>query len=270
MKKGYRVLLVFAMALLLTVVCRTGVQAASDVTLKNGKWVSGTFTSEETDQYYKINVKKTGYIKVEYSRTSKSGTVFDFCNSKKAVISAGCGDWKKNQSVSYIGVKKGVYYIYVASAVNGTEDYKIRYTFKAMKAVTGFKTPKKAMSKATVLKKNKEVSSVIFPAEKNAEFYYYKLVVPKKQKVKIYTELMAQKSSSTLWLTIEDEKGHVLTSNKQNEMVYKKDSMTYWEYDGTEKGSKEVITETLDQGTYYVAVSVLNKGDTGYFKIKLK
>ena len=89
-------------------------------------------------------------------------------------------------------------------------------------------------------------------------------------KVKIYTELMAQKSSLSWWLTIHDEKGRVLVSNKQNEMVYKKDSMTYWEYDGTEKGSKEVITETLDQGTYYVAVSVLNKGDTGYFKIKLK
>lgn len=257
MKKGYRVLLVFAMALLLTVVCRTGVQAASDVTLKNGKWVSGTFTSEETDQYYKINVKKTGYIRVQYNCKTGEYAQFDLCNAQKKEIVKNAGALFKNKADSYIGVKKGTYYIHI-SRVEG--NYKIRYTFTAMNKIAKTVKPGQ-VSKAQTLKKNKQVSGVILPENKQRRVYY-RFDVPEKKTVKFQYEIGSNQTGLGLWLRIADAKGKFMSFKDNGTVDKSQDLNTAWD----DKGNDSVV---LEAGTYYFVIQAA-PGNSGYFKLKLK
>ena len=59
MKKYIAAFAVAAAAFLLSAAGRIDAWAANK-TLENGKWENGTFTERETENYYKISVKKTG------------------------------------------------------------------------------------------------------------------------------------------------------------------------------------------------------------------
>lgn len=256
-----------AIVTLLTILGGRNVQA-SDVTLKSGKWEQGTLTAETTKQYYKINIKKTGYIKVEYVRDNvEADADFSFCNSKKKTLLNNSGevDYKRT---SYIAVKKGTYYVCINDSANGewgnfdeepdtniVEGYKIKYTFSAMKEAK--RTTK--LENASTIKKNKMVSGVVFPGKKKV--FCYKFTVPKKSKIKFNYEVMSACSGTGLWLRIADANAQYLEF--QNHKVVKNDDNIVW-WEG--KGNDYV---TLKKGTYYFVIQA-SKNDSGYFKLKLK
>ncbi len=267
MKNSIKILLMVFIVALFTGIGGQKVQA-EDVTLKNGKWATGTLLETETEQYYKINVKKAGYIKVDYTRddTESDATFEVYRNSKEEKICTSSG-FLGNSRTSYIAVKKGVYYIRINDSAYPwdfnsfddtvrTENYKIRYTFKAMKE--GKKAAK--LKKAPSLKKNKTVSGLFYTKKKN-QSSFYKITVSKKTKVKFNYEIMATNSISGQ-LALFNKKGQVLHINDEHEVESAGDYISYWEG----KGSDYVI---LDKGTYYFGFVML-KGESGYYKLKIK
>lgn len=282
----------FAVVALLTVA--GGIQTyAGDVTLTNKKWTKGTLTENTTEQYYKIKITKTGYIKVEYTRDNKYADAnFRFCDKNKKIIYEG-GLFLGNKATGYFAVKKGIYYVYINdhayddceetdSEPSDTlkENYKVRYTFTKMKAgnnkfkKVSFKYKKVDGNKVTngfkktpasiLLKKKKEVSGLVFPTANGA--VCYKVVLSKKQKVKFSYELMGPDSDDwgvySPWLRITDAKGRYLSFDKKGNPETDDDSIYWW----NGKGSDSV---KLDKGTYYFMIEA-SKGNTGYYKLKLK
>lgn len=261
MKKYVAAFAVAAAAFLLSAAGRIDAQAANK-TLKNGKWENGTFTERETTNYYKISVKKTGYLKIDYSRENEDAfATFSVCNGKKKKI------WQPgvildHTATEYFPVKKGTYYIRIKdfssweidedneASYNAkpVERYKVKYKFTAMKE--GGKVKK--LQDAPLLKKRKQVSGLIFPDKKSHDMCY-RYDVSKKTKVKFSYEVFG------LWLRIADSKGKFLNVDAKGRIKKGGDSVTWWEG----KGSDSV---TLPKGTYYF---VIQKVDTGYYKLKL-
>lgn len=275
MKKGKQIFTLLTMIIMFTLFVGMNVFAA-DKTLKAGKWTKGTLTTQETAQYYKINVKKTGYIKIEYARDNKdASTLIYICDSKKKTISKAYNF--ENKLTSYVAVKKGTYYVYINDSAynddeedeydweddepgeNITEGYKIKYTFTSMKEAKTTK-PGKGLNKAPLLKKNKTVSGLIFQG-KGDRRVYYKLVVPKKSKVKFNYEVMGVNGTGPV-LRIADKKGKFLAFDDNGKVIKDKDLIIWWQ----NKGSDYVV---LDKGTYYFTIQA-SKEDTGYYKLTLK
>ena len=264
MKKNIKVLVVIAATVLLSVIGCEKAQAA-DMTLKNGKWINGTLTKDVTANYYKVSVKKTGYLKIEYVRDSEDAFAgFSVCNGKKKKI------WDNklsmeddNKATAYFPVKKGTYYICIKDSASSWEDgeddvvydenvmehFKIKYTFTAMKE--GKKINK--LKDAPLLKKKKQVSGLIFPSKKSRDMCY-KYTVSAKTKVKFSYEVFG------LWLRIADSKGKYLSFDSKGRIEKRGDSVVWWEG----KGSDYVV---LPKGTYYF---VIQQWDTGYYKLKVK
>lgn len=259
-EKYLKLFCMMALAMLCIVMGSAKTQAA-DVTLKNGKWAKGVFRAQSQETYYKINIKKTGYIKIDYVREDKSGFAdFEFCNAKKAVIK------ETLTAPVYFAVKKGIYYVRIAGIAdmeeydwedteNIVENYSIRYTFTAMK---NKKNPTN-IKKAPLLKKNKQVSGLVFSGKK-AKNIIYKLTLTKETKVKFKYEVMSSDVVG-LWLRIADQKGNWLCFNSKGKIFKNDDRVEWWEG----KGSDFVI---LPKGTFYFVIQVF-PGDSGYYKLKL-
>lgn len=216
-------------AFLITVVLLSGIGCvktqAADMTLKNGKWTNGTLSEDVTVSYYKVSVKKTGYLKIEYVRDCEDASaVFQICNNKKEKI------WKREEkfnhaATAYFPVKKGTYYICIEDIMfhddggaddddeivwNETENYKIKYTFTAMKE--GKKINK--LEDAPLLKKKRQVSGLIFPDKKSHDMCY-KFIVSKNSKVKFSYEVFG------LWLRIADSKGKFINFDSKGRIQKK-------------------------------------------------
>lgn len=254
-EKYLKLFCMMALAMLCIVMGSVKTQAA-DVKLKNGKWAKGVFKAQSQETYYKINIKKTGYIKIDYERESKSKFAdFEFCNAKKAAIG------ETLVAPAYFAVKKGIYYVRIAEEYdridieNSVENYSIRYTFTAMK---NKKNPT-SMKKAPLLKKNKQVSGLVFTGKKIKNIIY-KLTLTKETKIKFKYEVMSSDVVG-LWLRIADQKGNWLCVNSKGKVFKDDDRVVWWEG----KGSDFVI---LPKGTFYFVIQGL-PDDTGYYKLKL-
>lgn len=261
MKKYIAAFAVAAAAFLLSAAGRIDAWAANK-TLEKGKWENGTFTERETENYYKISVKKTGYLKIEYSRENEDAiATFSVCNGKKKKI------WQPKVTFDhavtvYFPVKKGTYYICIKDSssweldednedsynVKPVERYKVKYKFTAMKE--GGKVKK--LQDAPLLTKGKQVSGLIFPDKKSHDMCY-RYVVLKKTKVKFSYEVFG------LWLRIADSKGKFLNFDSKGRIKKGGDSVSWWE-------GRDSDFVTLPKGTYYF---VIQKVDTGYYKLKL-
>lgn len=271
MKKSMKVLLMVFLVALFTGIGGQKVQA-SDVTLKDGKWTNGTLLQTGTDQYYKIKIKKSGYIKIEYARDDElAEAAYEVYYKGKNQKVATIGMLSSGSSTSYLAVKKGTYYIHINDTaypwdledidVDGTdlvksEAYKIRYSFKYMKEgkkVANYK-------KAPTLNTSESVSGLFYNKNK-IQNSYYKITVSEKKKVIFDYEIMSTDSISGA-LDIYNENGKLLYVNNKHQVKPAGDYTTFWEG----KGSDYVI---LDKGTYYFCFSML-KGASGYYKFKIK
>lgn len=266
MKKAGKYLLMFAVVILLSAAGSMKVQAG-DITLKNGKWQKGTLTYYTTEQYYKINIKQTGYLMVSTTREDKDAFALSIkiCNRKKKEIAESL-----LESTFGFAVKKGTYYLLVSdSTVYGIdeeddemiaddevrENYKVKYTFHALKEGRKPTKPSKGLNKAPSLKKNQQVSGLIFH-KKAEQRVYFKYVASETTKVKFSLEAFGT------WIRIADAKGYFLVPDDKGKMIKKKDSAVWWEG----KGKDYVI---LTKGTYYFVIMPDANTQSGYYKLEL-
>ena len=120
--------------------------------------------------------------------------------------------------------------------------------------------PAKGLKKASTLKKNKQVSGLVFFTKDDCRVYY-KVKLSKKTKVKFNYEVMSSDRIG-LWLRIADSKGNFLGFNEKGKVD--KEEITAW----TNKGSDSV---SLNKGTYYFVIQTASEDHgTGYYKLKLK
>ena len=188
-KKLLSVALVFAMVMCLVppVEAQASTKAA---TLKNKKWYTNTDTwSSEKTLYHKIKVPKDGYITLQgygYSSSSSSTKYslrYRLCNSKKKALtkwdqylSSGSSNYTGTKAyTNWIAVKKGTYYIKVKDY-----QYKLRYTFKAVKDQGG-----SSKAKAKTIAKGKTIKGLAVAGEKGSKVDWYKITLPKAQTIKL-------------------------------------------------------------------------------------
>ncbi len=262
MKKSVKIFCIMALFMLCIGMGSVRAQAA-DVTLKDGKWTKGVLKEEKTEQYYKIRIKKAGYIMIACIRDSEDGLPkFYLCNGKKKPLTSQPVD--SVDDITYFAVKKGTYYIKVSdkaseydkedNELGGEENYKIGYKFTAMK---DSKKPV-SMKKAQLLKKNKQVSGLVF-LEKKPKDIYYKLTLTKKTVVKFKYDIMS--TDSMICLRIADKKGNWLNFDSKRKVIKTKKKSAWW--DG--KGSDYII---LPKGTYYFTIWTISD-ESGYYKLSV-
>lgn len=271
--------LIFIAAFAIAVLCIGGSihVSAKDVTLKAKKWANGVTAEKYSDNdYYKIKIAKTGYIKVEYhlDRYPEDAAEVGILlyDGKRKLIAASDGDEEVKKETAYFAVKKGTYYLQAQTESEISYDesdmddsgnqpfrYKIRYTFSSFKE-SGKKITK--LSKAPELKKNKKIAGLMFPGGEEGEdttYALYKITISQKQQVTFRFELGDNHiiGLDKIRFTLLDEKGRELYDGK-----YKKNAYTWYE-NGTYK-------ETLVAGTYYISVDGLSTDSTGYYRISWK
>lgn len=254
MKKYLRSIL-FSVAIL-TAFCGMSVFAADrTVSLANNTWYSQTEgpadMSYSDSTYFKIQVKKTGYLKIQgngyYSDGSVSSMYFKFLNSKKKVLndSEGCSSY--NGYTSHFAVKKGTYYV----AVRGTGAYRLRYSFSAVSEKSGSK-----QKKAVKIKKGKTIKGLVLYGESNTKCDWYKIVLTKKQKL---TFTFGARATGYIRFQIVPASKKVRLYNASG---YLRDETNTYQ-----------TKDKLPKGTYYVKIlkgASAGKTDSGLYTIKWK
>ena len=193
-----------------------------------------------TIAYYKVSVKKRGYITLkvkDVTGVDYSSSVW-LCNSKKKSLSGSDYSYVSADKSVYYGVKKGTYYIAVKSYASL---YSVQPKFTAVKQAV-----KAKKSKAVSIKKGKVMKVVMAAGEKTA---WFKFKVTKKKAYKIS---LTGKIYDGIKLTFSG-KGYYDTSK----YLYSGDS------------SDSFKTEKLKPQTYYVQVTRSGNGN-GYYTIKWK
>lgn len=190
--------------------------------------------------YYKISVKKRGYIVLKvadatgYSYSSQA----KLCNAKKKSLTGSYFDSTSADRAVYYGVKKGTYYIAVKSYASL---YRVKPVFKAAKRAV-----KNKKSKAVLVKRGKTTSAVMAAGEKTA---WYKFRVTKKR---AYT------------ITLKGKLHDSLRMNFSGAGYY-----SYSAYLNSGASSKTFKTNKLKKGTYYIQVTRSGTG-TGLYSITWK
>lgn len=257
--------MLLAFAMLIALIPQAEVMAAN-TTLQAKKTAKGTLTESNDQQDYTINVDKTGYVKLVLTNScddDEYGSVRMYNSKKELVNVMSFGNGKKSKVYDYIAVKAGKYTVsvdykdYVAGqkeleeeGEDGTVkdvDYTLKYTFKAM--AEGTKAT--SIRKAPLLKKNQQVSGLVFTSPKSVGAAY-KYSVSKETEVN-FSYLI----QGGLSLAIADANGDFLTMDDDDEPMYVDDDgeIAYWE-------GKDTDTVVLDKGTYYFVVL---QGDCLYF-----
>jgi len=260
MKKMLKKLLSMALVVLMIMCLVPPVEvdaASKTVTLKNQKWYTHSSTTSQT-VYHKIKVPKDGYITLQgYSwhpfSTSKQSMRVQLCNSKKKLLtnriqflSSGNSSYSgKKAFTNYFAVKKGTYYI----KAEGYQ-HKLKYTFKAVKDQGG-----SSKAKAKNIGKGKTVKGLLTAGEKGNKIDWYKITLPKAQKIKFTYD-----GRACNWLQFK-----VVAANPN---VYISGASSYcW-------GKKETATTkgAFPAGTYYIQVSRMsnNKDASGYYTVSWK
>ena len=150
--------------------------SGEDATLTNGMWITASYNTENGREpvYYKLTVKKRGYIRLEL----EGDLNYTLCNKKKKPLESVYGHiYSSNEKVcDCIAVEKGTYYIEVS---NGSGVYRLRYTFKSDPNKKNY-TKNKAIS----LKKNKTVYNVVYTKDKEKTYTrWYRIKVPAKKRL---------------------------------------------------------------------------------------
>ncbi len=274
--------------------------SAADTTMKNKKWVSGkggAYVDTDNDgkiddfessgtAYFKIKIPKQGYIIVDvktsslpgkneyddsdYDEPEEESTAVKLLDSQKRELESVSNylEDEKNISVS-MAVKKGTYYV----AVEGSQKYQIRYTFKAVTKVSKAGTN---LKKAVNLKKGATVKNLLFPDEPYYKGQYYKIQLSKKSKITLsfdskirgggFKELdihfCVKKGNS--YYTILDRDGTVGGKVNKNGSLVSGNSFYWWSISGKKKDSLQM---TLPAGTYYIRATSLG---SGYYTMKWK
>ena len=208
-------------------------------TLTLGKvFLGSSCGNNSTVAYYKVKIKKRGYLKVDFSYTTMNSHYFKLCNSKKKSLT-GSWNYVGSDGTEYVGVKKGTYYIAVKS-YDDAYGIKAKFT-KTVKAVKAKK------AKAVNIKKGKVLKAVMVAGEKTA-WYKFKVTKSKAYKFALKGKLFGN--------------GVKITFSGKN--YYSSSVNLYGDTD-----SRTFKTTKLKPGTYYIKVTTNSKGN-GFYSIKWK
>lgn len=149
-------------------------------TLKDKKVVKAYQPEEGSSLYYKIDIKKSGYITVDtlYDLEDCGNPSVVLCDSKKKTISAKASNNLLSENQSVFAVKKGIYYLKVKDI---TGSYQISYHFTAVTDKSG---SKKSKAKKLTLGGAK-LKGIVLVTEKKTKYDWYKFTLSKSSAVRI-------------------------------------------------------------------------------------
>lgn len=202
--------------------------------LAAGEWETG-YSHSSIPAYYAINVKSSGLLKIN---TIGDGVMTTFCSSKKQELDS------FSSGISYIGVRKGKYYIKVTQ----TGTYKLQYTFTAVKEKKNYNS-----KKAVTLKSGKKATGVFAcdDEKKKKTSRWYKITVPSNKTIKV--QIDRQGALNPMYLSLYQKSGKKLK-------LY-----TYGSLKNKKKNTGKVKVE---KGTYYMELE--SYGYIGTYSIKWK
>ncbi len=218
--------------------------------------VSGKFT------WIKYKAPKNGYITVaaefgsrKYNRSEGYWRLY--ASNKKTALSEknipySVGVYNtgsKHARQSIFGVKKGTTYYLRVQAYDGV---RISCKFKEVKEKCGNKR-----SKALVLKKNKSVTGLILPKDKNKD--WYKIRIKKAQYIQLFYDIKSDGKFKISFCSIIGSKlqsGKFGYTSSARRLVMKQHNSV------TNKNSK------INAGTYYIKVEPVNKYSSGYYRLR--
>lgn len=213
--------------------------------LKNKVWVGSHTYSYDSQISHKVTIDSPGFITVEAVSFTDGYSVYaTLCDSKKAELSEQTYLSSSNSYTTYFAVKKGTYYINAKSS----DDYKLRYTFTAVKENSS-KTKQKAIS----IGKGKTLKGLVLSEDSLDKADWYKVKLSKSQ---ILSLGIYAKSCDSI----------------KFEIIPASDNITLFGstvriYDNG--GDIYATKDKMPAGTYYIKVIKTDKTSSGYYTIKL-
>lgn len=220
-------------------------QSGDDKTLKNKTW-AGTFNITNGKYvYHKVNITSPGYIKVEAKKNSEYSVVsgIKLYNSKKQSLTDEKSLSSYGNYSTYYAVKKGTYYI----GVKQSDEYKIRYTYKAVKPSGG-----SSKSKAVNIKKGSTAKGLIYPGGSTNTSDWYKVTLTSKRNLSLSFKAYG---NETIRFNVVPASSHVILFGANTYIM--------------DAGATTLKTkEPLAKGTYYIQVTKNKSSASGHYQIK--
>ena len=227
------------------------------------KKTTTTYTTENKYVYYKVNVKKTGYITVKqdylvpddagYFKVKEEGasSYVALCDRKKKALTTDCyNNLTITRNKQVYAVKKGTYYLKVKSSA--TYPYRIKYTFKAF-ADQGGSSQKNAKS----TKLGGKATGLIQATDKTTKVDWYKFYLPGKRNVTVSISGNTCNSIGSVRVQIVPPKNVVLFGSTFSA------SGT-----GFKNGAKS--KDKFSKGTWYIKVTKTGDTVTGNYTLTVK
>lgn len=214
--------------------------------LKSGKAINGSIATNEDKDYYKVTMKKNGYLQVELSHKNTGNTATHY---QIAILNQDGNELHKDKNagvdITYtsdkIGLEKGTYYILISVASTlYTGDYQLKATTKAASNWESEVNGDTATAdKMTV---GKEMNGII--SSYSGDLDYYKFTLNKATYVNISLTHEKINAAGRSWYV------YLLKANGDR-YSYKEEGRLYSYAGDTYTESKAV---KLAKGTYYVVV----------------
>lgn len=201
---------------------------SAQTSLPVNKWAVGY--NKQGEFLYKIKSKKSGILILKDGQLDGNNSLVKvtLLNAKKKKIS------EEKGGLSTYAVKKGTYYLKVKT--EGA--FKFKYTVKSIKNTNTTK------AKAVTLKKGKQKKGTIGAGVNAKSYQWYKMVIPKKKKIKI-----ALKDLNN------DGGGKVCICDKDGKEI------AYY---------NSLFATSLEKGIYYLRVNKINTKGSFYYTIQWK
>lgn len=227
---------------------KTDVFAAKTVNLTPNKWYKDKSLYNNQTVFHKVTASKDGCLVIDgygYSRVRKGKfelPIQMYNRRKSAMQTQKINLNKQNGYRSYVGVKKGIYYIRVDDSL-----YKLKYKFMAVSDKSG-----SSRLQSRNLSKGKTMEGLLRLGENGKKSDWYKFRLKKARSV---TFTFGSRSNG--WVEFK------ILSDKQK----LKDNSAYI-YNKTQTGA----SAKLPKGTYYIQVKRQgnNKNTTGFYSLRWK
>ena len=254
MEKRKKLYLAVLMALFTMMLGMNAMAATKVVTMKPNRLYTVKQTNYNDVTYHKIKVSKTGYLAVYgYSYSSytnrKNSLQVQLCNSKRKPLeqyATYISEYSTPAYKTYYAVKKGTYYI----AAKGGQNYKLKYSFVALKDKSGA-----TQAKATAVGKGKRAVGLLVAGESGKKVDWFKIRLAKSQKITI---TFSSKSNDNVRFQIVPADSRVMIWGSN---VYIKNT------------TKKIPTQNaFPAGTYYIKVSRMSDdaSTSGYYSFSWK
>lgn len=222
-------------------------------TLKNKQIVKAYQNGKGSVIYYKVAVRKTGYLTVDtlYDEENYGSPSIVLCNSKKKVISLNVENHALSDNKAIFAVKKGTYYLKVKDVKGG---YQISSTFSSVTDKSG-----SSKGKAKKLKVGgKKVKGVVLATEKKSKYDWYKFTLKKSSYVRI------DFSGSTTG----NSKMKLEVIPPASNVKFKKKAVL--QFSGIDSNGSGQASTAWPAGTWYIRVNKSASKGSGVYALRVK